>query len=213
MTDSDPSEIVVAGYDRLAGTWDHWAETVQPPLRESYLDRLVANLSEGSRVLELGCGTGRPVAERLATRFNYIGIDVSPQMVATARRNVPAAEFSIGDMRHIEFDANSFDAVVAFHSIIHVPRAHHRYLYATVNRWLAPDGWFVASLTASNVEAGTDPDWLGAGPMFWSGFDAQTSRSMLRHAGFTLRDDRVRAQMEGDEQVEFLWIEAQTPGA
>jgi len=66
MTPDEPAEVVAAGYDRLAGRWDDWAAAIWPPLREDYVARLLDLLPPGADVLELGCGTGEPVARLIA---------------------------------------------------------------------------------------------------------------------------------------------------
>jgi SAM-dependent methyltransferase len=202
--------MVVAGYDRLARGWDKWAEAVEPPLRDRYLDWLDQRLGPSSKVLELGSGTGRPVAARLASRHSYLGVDLSSEMVAVARSNVPAARFKVADMCQVDFPAAEFDAVIAFHSIIHVPRADHPAMFSRIRRWLRPGGYFVGSLSVGDLPAGVEDDWLDAGPMYWSGWDADTNRRMLGDAGFDMIEASVLSQMEGDDEVRFLWVTAQS---
>ena len=85
-----------------------------PLLRDRYVDWLEAHLEPRSKVLELGSGTGRPVAERLAYGYDYLGVDASTEMVSVATGNVPNAQFLVADMRRLELPAGKFDAVVAF---------------------------------------------------------------------------------------------------
>lgn len=49
-------------------------------------------------LLDFGCGTGRDL-EYLATRFDCVGVDVQPQMVAYARQVRPQLDVRTGDMR------------------------------------------------------------------------------------------------------------------
>ena len=93
-TVDDPSSAVVAGYEQLASRWEGWAGDVSPDLRATYLERLEARLSPGSDVLELGCGTGRPVGARLAPVHSYLGVDASPQMVELHDRMSPTGVFN-----------------------------------------------------------------------------------------------------------------------
>lgn len=49
--------------------------------------------------------------------------------------------------------------------------------------------------------------------MFWSGYDADTNRRLLREAGLELEEDAVVAQQEpGYGDVEFHWVLARKPG-
>lgn len=206
----DPSATVVAGYDRLACSWDDWAGAV-PDLRATYLERLEARLSPGSDVLELGCGTGEPVAARLAPTHDYLGVDSSPRMVELAQHNVAGGRFHVAEMTAFDLPENSLDAVVAFYSIIHVPRDNHPGLFSRIRSWLRPGGYFLGCLTSGDLPQGWEDNWLGRVPMYWSGFDADTNRSLLREAGFRLDHAEVRTQMEEDTEVRFLWVEAHRP--
>ena len=203
-------EVVAGSYDRFAGTYATWADAIRPALREVYVDLLREQLEPGSRVVELGCGPGVPVAAMLAPDYDYEGIDLSAEMVRIAASNVPSGRFSVGDMRHIEYPSESLGAVVALFSIIHVPNHEHAALFARVHRWLKPGGWFLAALTSRAFEAGTEPDWLGHGPMFWSGWEPATNDQLLREAGFDLVRSEARRQVEGDVdgdiETEFHWV-------
>lgn len=207
----DPLAAVSAAYDRLAPHWDGWSREVRPDWRIPYLDRLESRLAAGSDVLELGCGTGWPVADRLADAHNYLGLDVSTRMVEMAEQKVPTGRFRVADMIEADFPAQSFDAVIAFYSIIHVPRDSQPALFQLVHSWLKPGGYFVACLSAGDLPEGWEQNWLGGGPMFWSGYDADTNQELLAEAGFSLETSEVRTQLEGNEEARFLWIEARRP--
>ncbi len=209
----DPHRLVVEGYDRLASGWDEWNAEVIPPLYDDYLDRLERELPEGRAVLELGCGTGVPVGRRLADRYRYTGIDGSPGMLDRARANVPGGTFHLGDMRTVDV-VGPFAAVVAFYTIIHVPRDDQPALVSRIFEWLEPGGMLIVSLTAGDRPGGWEHDWLGAGPMFWSGFASDENLRMLEDAGFTIESSELRIQYEsGEDEVVFHWVVARRPVA
>ena len=70
----DPKRVVADGYDAIAETYRDWAEAVAWP-RLDWLALLEARLADGSDVLELGCGAGVPVTERLAERHRVTAVD------------------------------------------------------------------------------------------------------------------------------------------
>jgi SAM-dependent methyltransferase len=184
---------------------------VTPPLRERYANILSARLSPGDRLLELGCGPGIPVARMLSHDFAVVGVDISWQMLRLARRNAPRAALLRADIASVEFQPEAFDGVVAFYSLIHVPRVHHAAVLARVYRWLRPGGLLVASLGWHDLPVHSDPDWLGGGPMYWSFFDAQTNLRLLRQAGLVVDEAVVLPQLEGWVEVSFLWVVAHKP--
>ena len=205
----NPQDAVARTYDAMAPRWTQWADAVSPPLRERYVDVLVERLPLTSRVLEIGCGSGVPVAALLAHHFDLHGIDISHEMVRNARTAVPTGHFEVGDISETAFEQGSFDGVVAFYSLVHLPREAQITLFSRIFHWMRPGGPFVASLGTSDAAETVEEDWLGAGTMFWSSYDAETNRVLLQRAGFTIEQASVIHQTEpsGDE-VAFLWVVA-----
>ncbi len=106
---------------------DHWFEGVADHLGDAYLrysftygtvrevDVLVdvLGLTEGARVLDVGCGPGRHSHELARRGVEVVGIDVSETFVELARRDAPeGAAFVHGDARTMAFDAE-FDAAIS----------------------------------------------------------------------------------------------------
>lgn len=199
-------------YDTLARRYDQWSEAVMPDVRAAWARQIEVVVSEGERVVELGCGTGVPVGKWLAARYEYTGVDASTGMLAEARRHVPAATFVQADMETVTFDAGSLGAVIAFSSIIHVPRERHAALFGAIASWLRPGGLFVASLHSREHADDFEPDWLGAGPMRWTGFDRATNLAMIASAGLEVAESEVIDQVEPDgTPIHPLWLVARKP--
>jgi SAM-dependent methyltransferase len=198
-----PDRVVAEGYDRVADRYLAW--TVEGPTRLAYLDRLLKLLRDRSDVLDLGCGAGEPVARRLSARHRVTGIDVSPEQIARARVNAPDAEFVIGEMTELDLEPASFDAIVAFYSIIHVPRTRHADLFARIARWLRPDGLLLVTMGVTDAPGAVEDDWLGV-PMYFSHFDMPTNRSMVQRAGFVIDSAEVVEDDEDGRPVAFGWI-------
>ncbi len=213
---SDPHRALVErGYDRVA---ERYLATKDPqdPLALSALQEMSRDLPPGGAVLDLGCGAGVPATLWLARRgFAVTGVDFSGRQLDLARKLVPSAAFRKADMTDLELDPGTFDAVVAFHSIIHVPREEHPALLQKIHRWLKPGGLFLATLTVTDYD-GEDGDWEGWGAaMRWSHYDAGTNTTMLREAGFGLLHAEPRTGGgTGAEEETWLWVLARrTPQA
>lgn len=199
-------------YDTLAPRYDGWSEAIMPDVRAAWARQIEVVVSEGERVVELGCGTGVPVAKWLAARYEYTGVDASPGMLAEARRHVPTATFVQADMETVTFEPGSLGAVIAFSSIIHVPRDRHADLFDAIASWLRPGGLFVASLHSRDQADDFDPDWLGAGPMRWTGFDRETNLAMIAAAGLEVTESEVIDQVEPDgSAIHPFWLVARKP--
>jgi SAM-dependent methyltransferase len=76
----------------------------------------------GTRLLDVGCGTGRVSARAASLGALVTGLDVAPSMVAAASALVPEGSFVVGSADALPFDDGAFDAVVANVVLLHVGR-------------------------------------------------------------------------------------------
>ena len=185
--DTDYRELVRAAYDRCADAYAGQRRTAAGP----ELDWITGRLTAGSRILDVGCGAGVPVAAQLAADFSVTGIDISPKMTALARRNVPSARFVTADATEIEFPPGSFDGIVSFYAIFHVPREDHPDLFRRFARWLGPGGVLLVTVAAKDDGPGyTEDDFFGQ-TMYWSNFGPSSYKRFLAEAGFRIEREGV----------------------
>jgi SAM-dependent methyltransferase len=118
---------------RIAGELQH------KPLDRQLLDRFAERIGAGS-ACDVGCGPGH-VARYLHDRgVSISGIDLSPAMVARARALHPGIEFSQGDMLALDTKDASWTGIVAFYSVIHIPRPDVVRALHELRRTLQPGG-------------------------------------------------------------------------
>ncbi len=101
---------------------------------------VLLNAQPGERILDVGCGTGQLTSEITQFGAEVVGIDSSPDMIATARKNFPQLRFEVADVTALTF-ANEFDVVVsnaALHWVRDQPSA-----IASIARALKPRGRLV----------------------------------------------------------------------
>ena len=211
MTVADERKRTVeTGYDALADRFGEWMARVEGDPWERFLEELASRLPTDAHVLDLGSGNGAKIS-RLADRFEVVGVDISERQLQLARVAVPGASFIQADFTGLDFPPESFDAVTALYSIVHVPRDEQPDLLGRVLRWLKPGGLFLASMSHVGGEDSTD-EWLGV-EMFFSGFDAETNRRLVRQAGFELLADELvwMREPEPDGDAAFLWVLGRKP--
>ena len=202
--------VVEAGYDRVAKAYLS-SKDAEDPATLAALEELERELPPGAAVLDLGCGAGVPVTRWLAQRFAVTGVDLSAKQLEMARRLVPAARLLKADMTDLSFAPETFAAVVALHSIIHVPRAEHSALLGNIHSWLKPGGGFLATWALGEWE-GEENDWEGWGaPMRWSHHDGETSLGLLRGAGFAIESAEARPTRGARGEESWLWVLARKP--
>lgn len=127
------------------------------------VDRHVIEKSvRGKRVLDIGCGEGwieRMLLEKGARRID--AIDISADVIKKAKKaKLKKVHYQVGDAINLPFAKNSFDAVVAFEVLEHIPANTEGEMFSEINRVLKPGGelflstphkqWFVVL---------SDPAW------------------------------------------------------
>jgi SAM-dependent methyltransferase len=150
------------------------------------------SLDAGSRVLDLGCGTGLPTARQLADAgLDVVGVDLSAGMIALAKENVPAAAFHRADIADLRpggpLDLGRFDGAVAFFSLLMLPRAEIPVALRTVRDLLVPGGLLALSMVEADVDDYPIP-FLGQ-RIRVSGYLREDLRQVVEAAGFEVVDE------------------------
>jgi ubiquinone/menaquinone biosynthesis C-methylase UbiE len=181
----DSKEVVRRGYDVVSRRYDEvtGAETKY----QEWIDGLIAQLGPGSRVLDVGCGSGVPMARALSDAgHQVVGVDISEVQISRARAQVPNAEFVNADVMSLEFPPESFDVVVSLYALIHLPLDEQPVLIGRIASWLRPNGLFLCT-TGHQAWSGTEDNWLDGGSvMWWCHSDTATYRTWLTDAGLTI---------------------------
>ncbi|HTR97996.1 MAG TPA: class I SAM-dependent methyltransferase [Candidatus Acidoferrales bacterium] len=185
--DPDARAIVLDGYARASLAYRGDTFPLEGSAYAYWLSRIVPRIPAGGRVLDLGCGNGVPVARALAPHFEVTGVDLSPVQVERARVLVPAARFVCADMSALDAPAGSFDAVLAFYSLIHLPLAEHAPMLARIAGWLAPGG-HVLAVVGQEPWTGVEENWRGVSGarMYYSQAGIARYREWLAAAGLAI---------------------------
>jgi cyclopropane fatty-acyl-phospholipid synthase-like methyltransferase len=208
MSTSD-GDIVARGYDKVADDYAALESPEAPWPRLQRVRAFVAALPPNSQVLDIGCGNGVPATRELAMQHQVVGVDISPEQIARAKSNVPAASFICGDVRTIDLPDNSFDAILALYLVDNVPCEHYPALFAKLARWLRSGGRLLLS-----AEPGHDPgqayEWLGV-PMFINTIPTDEMTALIEQAGLEITHIDTESQLEGGRLIEYAWITATHP--
>jgi SAM-dependent methyltransferase len=134
-----------ASYDAVAADY---AGRFRDELAARPLDRaMLAGFAElvqaagGRPVADVGCGPGRVTAFLEHLGLAVFGVDLSPQMVAAARRSFPGLRFEVGSMLALDLPDGALGGVLAWYSIIHIPHEQLPEVFAEFCRVLAPGGY------------------------------------------------------------------------
>lgn len=121
------------------------------PVYAAVFDRLNASLhslirtkhpaAPGSRILDIGCGTGAQLAEYLDEGRELFGVDLSPSMLDRARRRLgPDAHLYLGSAADLPFDDDFFDQVLASMVLHEMPYETRLAVIGEIRRVLRTEG-------------------------------------------------------------------------
>jgi len=102
-------------------------------------------------ICDLGCGTGHIGAFLAAHGATVEGIDISPGMIAVARKRHPDIRFRLGNYFDLPAGPASYGAVVAFYSLIHAERTALPAALTEIARVLQPGGRLLAAFHEGDI--------------------------------------------------------------
>lgn len=143
-----------------------------------YLDRLGWDIA----VLDMGCGTGKPIAEAIAGRVNhYTGIEVSPNMATQFMRAVPAAECLVSDLARVDLGGRQFDLCFSWGSLCHLVPDAQRDALAIVARHTRVGGMIMFT---GGIDEGSCEGSVGPHPVVHYSLGAAAYDDLLGAHGF-----------------------------
>lgn len=176
---NEAADHVVDLYRRHAEAWTAARGT---QLAEgAWLERFAALLAPGAHVLDVGCGSGVPIAHYLREHGLHVtGVDASPEMVAMFRENLPGATAHVADMRSLHL-GQRFSGLLVWDSMFHLGRADQRAMFPIL-REHAKTG--AALMFTSGPSAGESIGILEGEPLFHASLDPHDYRTLLDQHGF-----------------------------
>lgn len=185
---TDPVLVSVAAYTSSADTYAHehrekWAERI---------DRFVAALRPGSRILDAGCGPGRDLARFVARGHLAEGVDLNPAFVAMAAAHAPVRRL---DLRGLgaHYPEASFEGIWAMASLVHLSKPEARVVLGDFARLLRPAGRLYAC-----VHGRGDTGWWDEsdGRRWYTVWEPDVFAGAVEDAGLVVEDLGAGAMVE-----------------
>ena len=159
-----------------------WAKLRNDQLPErSWIDRFCASIPAGAAVLDIGCGSGVPMAREMARRgFAVTGVDGSATMLALFRHNLPGNEAHLTDMRELALERR-FAGLLAWDSFFHLSPDDQRPMFGRFRAHAAPGA---ALMFTSGHREGCAIGELEGDALYHGSLSREEYRILLDAAGF-----------------------------
>ena len=174
-------------------------------IEQNYLEALISEIKSNADVLDIGCGTGKPILEYLLNKnLNIIGVDASKETLTIARNNFPTTEFVLEDMRKLALN-KKFDAIIAWHSFFHLPAADQPKMFEIFESHINPKGIL---LFTSGSERGEAWGINGGENLFHASLNTDEYQQLLKKHNFEVLNHIVNDENCGGATV---WLAKYNP--
>jgi SAM-dependent methyltransferase len=177
MTNS--ADRIIDLYQRHARAWDK--ARGRNLFERAWLDRFTALLPAGGGVLDIGCGSGKPIAQHLiASGFAVTGVDSAPAMIELCRSRFPSATWLVSDMRTLAL-GRRFDGLLAWDSFFHLRPEDQRAMFPIFG---AHADASAALMFTSGPRFGEAIGTFEGEPLYHGSLDPTEYRALLDAEGF-----------------------------
>jgi SAM-dependent methyltransferase len=174
-------ERIIQLYEENAAAWDQ--QRGRELFEKPWMDRFLNLLPEGGSILDVGCGTGEPIARYfIESGFVVTGVDSSPSMIALCKSRFPEHRWLVGDMRKLAL-GRRFDGIIGWHSFFHLSPGDQRPMFARFAAHSALGG--ILMITTGPTEKEEIGEWRGE-PLYHGSLSQEEYRRRLEENGFTL---------------------------
>ncbi|MFJ2773084.1 class I SAM-dependent methyltransferase [Streptomyces sp. NPDC087300] len=216
MTEPDFLTTTQTFYDTVASEYaDRYRNVRENPLDRSMLTGFAELvLAEGGgQVADIGCGPGWVTARLHRLGLSVFGVDLSPEMLALARREHPDLRFDEGSMTGLDLPDGSLSGLVSWYSLIHIPEEQRADVLAGFHRVLAPGGHLLLGF-----QVGDEP-LLVAEPfghpvsLDFHRLRPERIADLVTKAGFEMQAQMERQPREAMESTPQAFLLARKPAA
>lgn len=178
---SRDAERIIGLYQRHARAWDR--ARGRSLFEKQWLDRFLALIPPGESILDIGCGSGEPIARYfIAQGYSVTGVDSSPALIALCEERFPDQNWMVADMRELNL-GKQFAGLIAWDSFFHLTPEDQRRMFLVFRKHASPTAALMFTSGPSHGEA------IGSfegEPLYHGSLDADEYRSLLQASGFAV---------------------------
>lgn len=186
-------------YDEIA-EWFDSHRNKDLTMERSYLDILQTQIPAGGKILDVGCGTGEPIAKFfIENGYQITGVDASQKMIDLCQQSFPKGKWILADMRNLNFQ-EEFDVVIAWHSFFHLPHDDQRTTLRLFASLVANNGLLVFT---SGPEYGESWSDNGGHNLYHASLSSEEYTDILSENAFKILVHKIRDPECGEATV---WV-------
>lgn len=170
------------------------------PFERAMLAAYAELVRDTGPVADLGCGPGSVTAHLDTLGVRAYGVDLSPHMVALARKTYPDLRFDEGSMLNLGLPDGALAGVVSWYSIIHTPAELLPDLFAELHRLLAPGGHLLLAFQVGDEPLHLDRPFDHSVSLDFNRLRPERITGLLRDAGFLPHAQLVREPRAGVDE-------------
>ena len=187
----DYKKITQESYDNTA---EEYSGNTQKLGTELKAQSFLSVLKPDSHILDLGCGPGRDANYFISKGYEVTGVDISSKMVEIAKRAAPEATFVVSDIEGFSYSENTYDAVWASASLLHIPKSDFASVLTKIRQCLKPKGIFYLSMKKGQGEE-LKPDMrYGGQEKFWNYVEEEELVELVKTQGFQILEHTTYEQ-------------------
>jgi SAM-dependent methyltransferase len=187
---NDTANPVRESYDRIAEEYARriFGELRHKPLDRELLDRFARETNRRGDVCDMGCGPGHVARYLRDAGASIFGLDLSPGMLAQARKLSPDIPFREANMMSLTIADGTLAGIAAFYAIVNISRQSLPLVFREMQRTLLPDGLLLLAFHAGDEVLREEELWGKNISLDFLFFQPSEIRLGLEAAGFTIEE-------------------------
>lgn len=191
------ADKIKKAYDKIAKTWYEKREWY---IEQTSIDEMIAKLHSGATVLDVGCGSGKPIAAYLKSHgFEVYGMDISPKQIEYAKQIIPEKNLFVADI--CDFSTSMrFDAIICWCTLFHIHASQHGIVLKKLHALLKSEGLLLITFADTTyppegefkiIDESTIESEMFGEYFYHSGQPSQRNSQLVLNTGFIILSDKI----------------------
>lgn len=188
---------VIEVYEENASFWAQERSKTKF-LEKKFMEWILGHLSPGDQLLDLGCGSGFPIASFFLDKgIKVTGLDAASAMIKIANEDLPQGDWFVTDMRTLSL-GRKFQAIIAWDSFFHLNFSEQEKMFPLFKDHLTKQGLLVFTSGPERGEAIGD---MNGNQLFHASLSPEEYRALLEKNKFEVIKYYTRDESNADRNI------------